>query len=74
MNFKDIPERGLVLLGCGKMGSALLAGWLKAGVPLPDKPAPASLPGLGWSSSGVLRLGAGGFWTMIECNHILYKT
>mgnify|MGYP006201025151 CR=1 FL=1 len=25
MNFKDIPERGLVLLGCGKMGSAMLA-------------------------------------------------
>ncbi len=26
-------RKGLVLLGCGKMGSALLAGWLKAGVP-----------------------------------------
>jgi pyrroline-5-carboxylate reductase len=25
-------ERGLVLLGCGKMGSAMLAGWLQAGV------------------------------------------
>jgi pyrroline-5-carboxylate reductase len=24
---------GLVLLGCGKMGSALLAGWLAAGCP-----------------------------------------
>lgn len=32
MNFKDIPERGLVLLGCGKMGSAMLAGWLKGGL------------------------------------------
>jgi pyrroline-5-carboxylate reductase len=27
-----INERGLVLLGCGKMGSALLAGWLARGV------------------------------------------
>ncbi len=30
-----IAERGLVLLGCGKMGSALLAGWLGDGLP-PD--------------------------------------
>lgn len=29
----QIAERGLVLLGCGKMGSAMLAGWLKRGVP-----------------------------------------
>lgn len=29
----DIRERGLVLLGCGKMGSALLAGWLARGIP-----------------------------------------
>ena len=28
-----IKERGLVLLGCGKMGSAMLAGWLERGVP-----------------------------------------
>ena len=28
-----IARDGLVLLGCGKMGSALLAGWLQAGVP-----------------------------------------
>ena len=27
-----VARKGLVLLGCGKMGSALLAGWLKAGV------------------------------------------
>ena len=32
MRFKDIPDRGLVLLGCGKMGSAMLAGWLKGGL------------------------------------------
>jgi pyrroline-5-carboxylate reductase len=29
----DIAARGLVLLGCGRMGSALLAGWLERGLP-----------------------------------------
>jgi pyrroline-5-carboxylate reductase len=29
----EIARRGMVLLGCGKMGSAMLAGWLKAGLP-----------------------------------------
>lgn len=33
MMFGDINERGLVLLGCGKMGSALLQGWLAQGLP-----------------------------------------
>jgi len=28
-----VKDRGLVLLGCGKMGSALLQGWLGQGVP-----------------------------------------
>lgn len=28
-----VKERGLVLLGCGKMGSAMLEGWLAQGVP-----------------------------------------
>lgn len=32
MDFGEIPERGLVLLGCGKMGSAMLAGWLNGGL------------------------------------------
>lgn len=32
MTFDDIAERGLVLLGCGKMGSAMLRGWLNAGL------------------------------------------
>ena len=32
MNFSDIEARGLVLLGCGKMGSALLSGWLEGGL------------------------------------------
>ncbi len=30
--FEGISERGLVLLGCGKMGSAMLAGWLERGL------------------------------------------
>jgi len=32
MDFSDIDRRGLVLLGCGKMGSAMLAGWLRGGL------------------------------------------
>lgn len=33
MALERVSEQGLVLLGCGKMGSALLAGWLAAGLP-----------------------------------------
>jgi pyrroline-5-carboxylate reductase len=33
MTLERVAQDGLVLLGCGKMGSALLAGWLNAGVP-----------------------------------------
>ncbi|MVO16025.1 pyrroline-5-carboxylate reductase [Parasedimentitalea huanghaiensis] len=33
MDMADIAARGLVLLGCGKMGSAMLAGWLEGGLP-----------------------------------------
>ncbi|ESW61399.1 MAG: pyrroline-5-carboxylate reductase [Rhodobacter sp. CACIA14H1] len=33
MALERVAREGLVLLGCGKMGSALLAGWLQAGVP-----------------------------------------
>ncbi|MFZ9198627.1 MAG: pyrroline-5-carboxylate reductase [Paracoccaceae bacterium] len=33
MGLEQVAQNGLVLLGCGKMGSALLAGWLKAGLP-----------------------------------------
>ena len=29
----EIARRGLVLLGCGKMGSAMLEGWLARGLP-----------------------------------------
>ena len=32
MDFDDLSARGIVLLGCGKMGSALLAGWLDRGL------------------------------------------
>ncbi|MCB6179258.1 pyrroline-5-carboxylate reductase [Rhodobacter sp. Har01] len=33
MSLEIVAREGLVLLGCGKMGTALLAGWLKAGLP-----------------------------------------
>ncbi len=33
MALERVAQAGLVLLGCGKMGSALLAGWLAAGLP-----------------------------------------
>ncbi len=33
MNMDVVADRGLVLLGCGKMGSAMLAGWLQGGLP-----------------------------------------
>jgi pyrroline-5-carboxylate reductase len=32
MDFTENTRRGLVLLGCGKMGSAMLAGWLRQGL------------------------------------------
>jgi len=32
MNLDKVNEQGLVLLGCGKMGSAMLAGWLTGGL------------------------------------------
>jgi len=33
MDMNDVKKRGLVMLGCGKMGSAMLQGWLGNGVP-----------------------------------------
>lgn len=33
MDMTAVRDRGLVLLGCGKMGSAMLAGWLNGGLP-----------------------------------------
>ena len=32
MDMGGVGKRGLVLLGCGKMGSAMLEGWLKGGL------------------------------------------
>ncbi|MBU2994645.1 pyrroline-5-carboxylate reductase [Octadecabacter sp. 1_MG-2023] len=32
MSLEQIETRGMVLLGCGKMGSAMLAGWLSGGL------------------------------------------
>ncbi|PWE33348.1 pyrroline-5-carboxylate reductase [Maritimibacter sp. 55A14] len=32
MTMNELSRRGLVLLGCGKMGSAMLEGWLKDGL------------------------------------------
>ena len=34
MTLERVARDGLVLLGCGKMGTALLTGWLAAGVPV----------------------------------------
>lgn len=33
MDMEFVAEKGLVLLGCGKMGSAMLEGWLNGGLP-----------------------------------------
>jgi len=33
MDMMQVADRGLVLLGCGKMGSAMLARWLEGGLP-----------------------------------------
>ncbi|MEM7732149.1 MAG: pyrroline-5-carboxylate reductase [Pseudomonadota bacterium] len=33
MSMERVAQDGLVLLGCGKMGSAMLAGWLSEGLP-----------------------------------------
>ena len=33
MTMDHVAEKGLVLLGCGKMGSAMLQGWLGDGLP-----------------------------------------
>ncbi|MBM2574960.1 pyrroline-5-carboxylate reductase [Jannaschia sp. Os4] len=54
-----VAERGLVLLGCGKMGSAMLAGWLDGGLPASAvhvlDPAPSEwLRGTGVALNGAL--------------------
>jgi pyrroline-5-carboxylate reductase len=47
MEFGEVRQRGLVLLGCGRMGGAMLEGWLAGGLPaaavtvLEPQPSPA---------------------------------
>ncbi|MDO5606308.1 MAG: pyrroline-5-carboxylate reductase [Paracoccus sp. (in: a-proteobacteria)] len=53
MDFTEINRRGLVLVGCGRMGGAMLEGWLAQGI-TPDAvtvidPGPAP----GWAARGV---------------------
>ena len=33
MDLNEIRARGLILIGCGKMGSAMVEGWLESGIP-----------------------------------------
>ena len=58
MDMTDVANRGLVLLGCGKMGSAMLAGWLSGGLPPKSvhviDPAPSQ-----WLSSTGVHINAG---------------
>lgn len=59
MQDSRIATRGLVLLGCGKMGSAMLAGWLARGLPASSvwviEPYPSNwLKGTGVDLSGDL--------------------
>lgn len=59
MDFSDVNARGLVLVGCGRMGGALLDGWLKSGLlagavhVIDPNPRP-ELSGLGVSVNGDL--------------------
>ncbi|CAM3040683.1 pyrroline-5-carboxylate reductase [Paracoccus aminovorans] len=59
MDFSDVNARGLVLVGCGRMGGALLDGWLKGGlaaraVHVLDPHPRAELSDLGISVNGKL--------------------
>ncbi|MEI4471245.1 pyrroline-5-carboxylate reductase [Frigidibacter sp. MR17.24] len=59
MDMQVVAARGLVLLGCGKMGSAMLAGWLDGGLPASSvhviEPAPSDwLQATGVSINGAL--------------------
>ncbi|NRB19523.1 MAG: pyrroline-5-carboxylate reductase [Rhodobacteraceae bacterium] len=54
MDMSDIAARGLVLLGCGKMGSAMLAGWLDGGLPAASVSVIDPYPSEWLQSTGVL--------------------
>jgi pyrroline-5-carboxylate reductase len=49
----DLKSRGLVLLGCGKMGSAMLKGWLDGGLPASSVTVLAPRPSDWVKSTGV---------------------
>ncbi|KIC50386.1 pyrroline-5-carboxylate reductase [Tateyamaria sp. ANG-S1] len=53
MQDTTIAARGLVLLGCGKMGSAMLAGWLDRGLPASSVWVQDPAPSLWVHGSGV---------------------
>lgn len=53
MQDSRIAARGLVLLGCGKMGSAMLAGWLERGLPATSVWVQDPAPSLWVHGSGV---------------------
>ncbi|APX12213.1 pyrroline-5-carboxylate reductase [Tateyamaria omphalii] len=53
MKDSRIAARGLVLLGCGKMGSAMLAGWLDRGLPAASVWVQDPAPSLWVHGSGV---------------------
>ncbi len=59
MELDDVTRRGLVLLGCGKMGGALLEGWLGRGLPPSTFTVidPAASPRLRELATSGLRLG-----------------
>lgn len=58
MDLEAVNTRGLVLLGCGKMGSALLAGWLAGGI-RPDAVAVLEPRPSDWLAAQGVRLNAG---------------
>lgn len=51
--FDTLAARGIVLLGCGKMGSALLRGWLERGLPAASVYVMDPNPGLWLAEAGV---------------------
>ena len=53
MTMEMIAARGLVLLGCGKMGSAMLQGWLARGLPATSVWVQDPFPGEWLESCGV---------------------